>query len=185
MVRSNLAVMILFGLGAWLNPDSGSARSPATERALQTVLSNYEVIRMEPGDIEARVKISNRLKVQFRSGLLDFRMEQRNLLSPRYRSEVTGDDGVRRQLPRPPVTTYKGTALVGQEVIQARFTITNDRFEGVVFTPGDWHYIEPLRNYTQTAEAGELVVYKHSDIKPGQEWRCGVSMLKRGINQVD
>ena len=90
-----------------------------------------------------------------------------------------------QQLPTPPVTTYKGTALVGQEVVQARFTITNDRFEGVVFTPGDWHYIEPLRNYLLSAEAAELVVYRHSDIKPGQEWRCGASNLERGIHQVE
>ena len=75
--------------------------------------------------------------------------------------------------------------MVGQEVVQARFTITNDRFEGVVFTPGDWHYIEPLRNYLPSAEAAELVVYRYSDIKPGQEWRCGASNIKRGIHQVD
>ena len=29
------------------------------------------------------------------------------------------------------------------------------------------------------------MVYRHSDIKPGQEWRCGVSNIKRGIHQVD
>ncbi len=75
--------------------------------------------------------------------------------------------------------------MVGQEVVQARFTITNDRFEGVVLTAGDWHYIEPLRNYLPNAEAAELVVYKHSDVKPGQEWRCGVSKLRQGINQVN
>ena len=163
----------------------GSARTPATERTLQTDLSNYEVIRLEPSEIEERVTASNRLKVQLPSGLLDFRIEQRNLLSTRYRAEVTGEDGVRRQLPPPPVNTYKGTAMVGQQVVQARFTITNDRFEGVVFTPGDWHYIEPLRNFLPSAEASELVVYTHSDIRPGQEWRCGVSNLKRGVNQVD
>ena len=101
-------VFILVIFGGLCSLHQGSAKTPAAERALQTVLSNYEVIRMEPGDIEARVKVSNRLKVQLRSGLLDFRIEQRNLLSPRYRAEVTGADGVRRQLPSPPVTTYRG-----------------------------------------------------------------------------
>ena len=179
-------VFILVILGGLCSFHQGSARTPAAERALQTVLSNYEVIRMEPDDIEARVKVSNRLKVQLRSGLLDFRIEQRNLLSPRYRAEVTGEDGVRRQLPSPPVTTYRGTAVVGQEVVQARFTITSEKFEGVVFTPGDWHYIEPLGNYLPSAEAAELVVYKHSDIKPGQEWRCGVSRrLQEGRDRLE
>ena len=170
----NLAILFLISHGIGLTPHQGLARTPAVERALQTVLSNYDVIRLEPSDVEARVKASSRLKVLLRSGLglIDFRMEQRNLLSPRYRAEVTGEDGVRRQLPSPQVTTYKGTAVVGKEVVQARFTITSDRFEGVVLTPGDWHYIEPLRNYLPSARVSELVVYKHSDIKPGQEWSC-------------
>ena len=167
-------VSILVILGGLYSLHLGSARTPATERALQPVLSNYEVIRIEPSDIEARVQTSNRLQVQLTSGLLDFRVEQRNLLSPHYRAEVTGEDGIRRQLPSPPVNTYKGTAVVGQEVVTGRFSITKDRFEGVVFTPGDWHYLEPLGNYLRSAEAAELVVYKQSDIKPGQEWRCGV-----------
>ena len=184
----NLAVLVLASPGMGLTPHQGLARTPSVERALQTVLSNYEVIRMEPSDIEARVKASDRLKLQLTSGLglVDFRVEQRNLLSARYRAEVTGEDGVRQQLPPTPVTTYKGIAEVDQEVVQARFTITSDRFEGVVFTPGDWHYIEPLRNYLPNAEAAKLVVYKHSDIKPGQEWRCGVSRrLKEGRDRLE
>lgn len=170
----NLAVLLLISPGFGLTPHQGSARTPVVERTLQTVLSNYEVIRMNPIDIEARVKASNRLKLQLRSGLglVDFRVEQRNLLSSRYRAAVTGEDGVRRQLPSPQVTTYKGTAVVDQEIVQARFTITSDRFEGVVLTPGDWHYIEPLRNYLPSAKVSELVVYKQSDIRPGKEWRC-------------
>ena len=179
-------VSILVILGGLYSLHHGSARTPATERALQPVLSNYEVIRMEPSDIEARVKTSNRLQVQLTSGLLDFRVEQRNLLSHRYRAEVTGEDGIRRQLPSPPVSTYKGTAVVGQEVVTGRFTITKDRFEGVVFTPGDWHYLEPLGNYLRSAEAAELVVYKQSDIKPGQEWRCGVPhRLQEGRERLE
>ena len=185
MGRRIQAALILIGLGMWLSPHQGLARTPAVERILQPVLSNYEVIRMEPSDIETQARQSSEpLELNLSGVRYYFELVPRDLRSPRYRSEVTGEDGVRQQLP-PPVTTYRGTALVGQEVVQARFTITGDSFEGVVFTPGDWHYIEPLGNYLQSAEAAELVVYKHSDIKPGQEWRCGASNLKRGINQVD
>ena len=135
-------VILLAILGGVCSLHQVSAQTPAAERVLQAVLSSYEVTRMEPSETKERVKTSNRLKVQLTSGLglVDFRVEQQNLLSPRYRAEVTGEDGVRRQLPPPPVTTYRGTAVAGQEVVQARFTITSDRFEGVVFTPGDWHY---------------------------------------------
>ncbi len=180
----NLAVLILTSLGMTLSPHQGLARTPAVERALQPVLSDYELIRMEPSDIENQVKESGELRLTLKGVPFHFKLEPRDLRSPGYRAEVTGEDGVRRQLPPSPVTTFKGW-VIGQEPIQGRFTITNDRFEGVVFTPEDWRYIEPLRNYLPSAEAAELVVYKHSDIKPGQEWRCGASKLKRGINQIE
>ncbi len=164
-----LMVFLLLGSSALQNP-------PQTTSALDKALSNYEVIRMEPSDGNARVRASNRFSIRLRSGrgVLDFRLEQRNLLSSRYHAEVTGEDGVRRQLPLPPVTTYKGTVLVGQKEFPARFTIDEDRFEGVVFTPGNWTFIEPLRHYSQEADSDALVVYRQSDIKPDQRWRCGV-----------
>ena len=186
MWTRNLAALVLIIFGICLSPHQGLARAPAVERALQPVLSGYEVIRMKLSDIETQARQSSEpLELNLSGVRYYFELVPRDLRSPRYRAEVTGEDGVRRQLPPPPVTTYEGRAVVGQEVVQARFTITNDRFEGVVFTPGDWHYIEPLRNYLQSAESAELVVYRQSDIKPGQEWRCGASNLKRGINQID
>ena len=114
-------------------------------REIGKSLSSYKVLRRSPSEIEAQVRGSEQpLELQLNGETFRFRMEQRNLLSPRYHAEVTGEDGVRRQLPPEPVTTFKGT-VTGQEHIQGRFTITSDRFEGVVFTPGDWTFIEPMR----------------------------------------
>ena len=156
------------------------------ERTLHTALSDYEVIHMESGRIEAQVKESGNLMLRLKGVLFDFRLEPRDLRSPRYRAEVTGPDGVRRQLPPSAVTTYRGRALVGQEYVQGRFTITGEKFEGVVFTAGDWTFIEPLRNYMQTAQDDQLVVYRQSDIKPGQGWRCGVShRLQEGRDRLE
>ena len=48
--------------------------------------------------------------------------------------------------------------------------------------------MEPLRIYLPGAHAGELVVYRHTDVKPGEEFQCGVSLprrLKRGAARVE
>ena len=82
--------------------------------------------------------------------------------------------------------TFKG-ALAGQEDIQGRFNLTGGGVEGVVYAPEGWVYVEPLRNYLPSAQAGELVVYSHADIKSGEAFRCGVSLpqrLQRGVEQV-
>ena len=181
--RRFIALVIL---GGWCSLHQGSAKTPAVERTLQAVLSDYEVIRMEPTDIEDQVKESGELVLNLKGVSYRFGLVPRDLRSPRYRSDATGPDGVRRQLPPEAVTTYRGTAAAGQGYVQGRFTITRDKFEGVVFTPRDWHYIEPLGNYLPSAQAAEMVVYRHSDIKAGQEWRCGVSRrLQEGRDRLE
>ena len=171
---------------------AGSAAVAAQEarseqaRALRTVLSDWSVIRMEPGDIEAQVKESGELALDLKGVGFRFSLLPRDLRSPRYRAEATGPDGVRRQLPLDEVTTYRGLAVSGQEVVQGRFTIDGDRFEGVVFTPGDWHFIESLQHFAPVAGGDEWVVYRQSDIKPGQGWRCGVPhRLQEGRDRLE
>ena len=185
-VKHSRWAFVLVSLGGLFILHQGLARTPAVERTLHTPLSDYEVIHMESGRIEAQVKESGNLMLRLKGVLFDFRLQPRDLRSPRYRAEVTGPDGVRRQLPPSAVTTYRGRALVGQEYVQGRFTITGEKFEGVVFTAGDWTFIEPMRNYMQTAQDDQLVVYRQSDIKPGQEWRCGVSRrLQEGRDRLE
>ena len=156
-------------------------------RELQATLSDYEVVRLIPSDIEAQVKEGTApLELNLKGETFRFRMEPRDLRSPRYRAEATGPDGVRRPLPLDEVTTYRGMTVSGQEVVQGRFTIDGDRFEGVVFTSGDWTFIESLQHFTSAARGDEWVVYRQSDIQPGQGWRCGVShRLQEGRDRLE
>lgn len=155
-------------------------------RALRAVLANYDVIRKDPAEIESRVRgFDEPLELKLGGSTYLFRMELRDLRSPRYRAEETGQDGTRRLLPEEPVATFRATSI-GPEQFQGRFTITKDSFEGVVFTPENWTFIEPLTRFTDTAEKDELVVYRASDIKPGQLWRCGVAhQVDRNRDRLD
>ena len=106
--------------------------------------------------------------------------------APNYQAVETGPGGVERTLPREPVHTFKGV-LAGREDTQGRFALTDGGVEGVVYAPEGWVYVEPLRNYLPDARSGELLVYRHSDLKFGEDLKCGVSMaerLQRGVNLV-
>ena len=181
-----LTILILTGLGISVSPHQVLTRTHKVSRALSPVLSSYEVIRMAPGEIERQIRTTGELRLRFKENDFYFNLEPHNMRSPNYQAVETGPGGVRRTLPPGPVNTFKGT-LAGQEDTQGRFTLTDSGVEGVVRAAEKRYYVEPLRNYLPEAPAGELVVYSHADIKPGEEFKCGVSLpqrLQRGMDQV-
>ena len=181
-----LPVLILAGLGISVSPHQVLTRTSEVSRALSPVLSSYEVIRMEPGEFEQQVRTTGELRLRFNQTDFYFNLEPHDLRAPGYRAVETGPGGVTRTLPPQPVHTFKGT-LAGREDTRGRFNLTDGGVEGVVYAPEGWVYVEPLRNYLPGAPAGELVVYRQSDIKPGEALKCGVSLpkrLQRGVEQV-
>ena len=182
-----LTILILAGLGISVSPHQVLTRTDKVSRALSPVLSSYEVIRMAPGVMERQVRTTGELRFRFKESDFYFNLELHNMRSPNYQAVETGPGGVRRTLPPRPVNTFKGT-LAGQEDTRGRFTLTDSGVEGVVYAPEGRVYVEPLRYYLPEAPAGELVVYSHADIKPGEEFKCGASLpqrLQRGMERME
>ena len=185
-IATRLSILILCGLGIWVSPHQVLTRTSEVSRALSPVLSSHEVIRMEPGEIERQVRTTGELRFRFREADFYFNLEPHNMRAPGYRAVEIGPGGVSRTLPPQPVHTFKGV-LAGGKDIRGRFNLTGGGVEGVVYDPEGWVYVEPLRNYLPGAPAGELVVYRQSDIKPGESLKCGMSLpkrLQRGVQQV-
>ena len=181
-----LSLLILTGLGISVSPHHILTRTDEVSRALSPALSGYEVIRMEPGEIERQIHTTGELRFRFDGTDFYFNLEPHDMRAPGYRAVETGPGGVRRTLPTQPVHTFKGV-LAGREDTRGRFNLTDGGVEGVVHAPEGRVYVEPLRNYLPGAPTGELIVYNHSDIKPGEPLECGVSLpkrLQRGVDRV-
>ena len=181
-----LSILILVGLGISVGPHQVLTRTSEVERVLSPVLSSYEVIRMEPAEIERQVRTTGELRLRFDGVDFYFNLEPHDLRAPNYRAEATGPGGVRRRLPTRPVHTFKGV-LAGREDTRGRFNLTDGGVEGVVYAPEGWYYVEPLRNHLRSASPGDLVVYRHSDIKAGEALECDVLLpgrLQRGVARV-
>ena len=185
-IRSWLTILLLTGLGISVSPHRILTRTAEVSRALSPVLSSYEVIHVEPGEIERQVRTTGELRFRFNETDFYFNLEPHNMRAPNYLAVETGPGGVRRILPPQPVHTFKGV-LAGREHTRARFNLTAAGVEGVIYAPEGRYYVEPLQNYLPSASDGELVVYRHADIKTGEALRCGVSLpkrLQRGVEQV-
>ena len=183
---SRLTILILTGLGLSVGPHQVLTRTAEVSRALSPVLSSYEVIRMAPGEIERQVRTTGELRFRFNETDFYFNLEPHNLRAPNYRAVEKGPGGIERTLPPQPVHTFKGV-LAGREDTRGRFNLTDGGVEGIVYAPEGSYYVEPLRNYLASASDGELVVYRHADIKTGGVLKCGASLperLERGVDRV-
>ena len=186
-MRSWLSILFLTGLGISISSHQGLTRTADVSRALSPVLSNYELVRMPPGAIERQVRTTGELRFRFNDTDFYFNLEPHDMRAPNYRAVEVGPGGVRRTLPPQPVHTFKGV-LAGREDTRGRFNLIDGGVEGVVYAPEGWVYLEPLGNYLPSAPTGELVVYRHADIKPGEEPERGLSLprrLQRGVNRVE
>ena len=88
-----LSVLILSGLGIWVGPGEVLTRTSEVERALNPVLSGYEVLRFEPGEIERRIRTDGELRLRFEGTDFHFDLKPHNMRAPGYRAMETGLEG--------------------------------------------------------------------------------------------
>ena len=106
--------------------------------------------------------------MQFDGTDFHFNLKPHNVRAPNYRAVEPGSGGGEADAASHPVRTSKGT-LVGREDTQGRFNLSGNRVEGGIYAPEGWYYVEPLRNYLPSALAGQLVMYRQSDLKPSED----------------
>ena len=133
-IPSWLSILILIGLGISVGPRQILTRTSEVTRALSPVLSNYELIRMEPGEIERQVRTTGELRFRSDDSDFYFNLEPHDMRAPGYRAVETGPGGVRRELPPQPVHTFKGV-LAGREDTRGRFNLVDGRGGGSRLRP--------------------------------------------------
>jgi hypothetical protein len=91
--------------------------------------------------------------------------------APNYRAEVVGKDNTVSRVESGPIETYKGK-LGGQPDSEARFTIEDDKIEGMILTGQDSYFVESARKFSVSADASDYVLYKASDVRPEFAQTC-------------
>ena len=141
-------------------------------------LNRFDRLAIDPSDIEQRVLRDGRVSIPTVDGVLDVELSPHDLRAPEYHAEVETDTGrlaVRSALP---LTTFRGR-VAGWPETEVRFTVRPDRFEGIILTPQEWYFLEPLSNYEPSSPATDAVIYRASDIRPEAVGDCGSSLAER------
>ena len=144
------------------------------------LLRRYDKLELDRAVMSAQVKETGRIFLPTAAGGFDVTLTPHDMRADRYRAQESLDGGVVRELERGPVRTYKGV-LTGQPDGQARLTVDQDTFEGLIIDRGEIYFVEPAKRYSAAAGDRDFVVYKQSDLLQGSFGECGVTTLAEKV----
>lgn len=179
-VRFSVTVSLIFVFFCvFSNPAAGAFRTvKPVENPINLILKRYRQIEMDPVDVARRVRTTGELSLSTEDGLFNILLTPHDVRAPEYRAEEVLDFGITRSVIPEPIRTYRGTVL-GIPGSEARFSIRDDSFEGIVLTPDEWYLVEPMRNYDPSAAGNRIVVYRASDIIPESYGTCAVTLAEK------
>lgn len=166
-----------FGGSALFPPNAAvvSASPNRYQQQLGKVFKQYEVQKIDRGELAIKARRGEQISIPTSQGGIDLILRPHDLRAPNYRAEETLEGGTVRRLEPAPVRTFRGRAH-GTFDAEARFTIDEDSFSGVIITKDELYFIEPARKYEPSAELSDFVFYKASDVIAESIGTCGVTL---------
>jgi hypothetical protein len=150
------------------------------QQDLAQVFTNHEELSLDPRAVAQQVRTSG--QVELVTGTHDFQLQLQpnDLRAPNYRAEEVDPDGVTRATAMAGVSTYKGN-LAGVWGSDARFTVRDDKFEGMIITSNDSYFVEPAQKYSSSAMPTDYLLYTAADVRPDITRTCG-DTLEQQVN---
>jgi Metallo-peptidase family M12/Reprolysin family propeptide len=142
---------------------------------LAEVFSAYEETELDPHQVVERVQQSGHLAVHTPAHDFEIDLQLNDLRGPGYRAEEVSEDGVSREIQMPAPNTYKGR-VSGMPESTARFTLSENRLEGMIITGSESYFIEPERKYSSMARDSDYLLYRASDVRPDIRKTCGATL---------
>lgn len=171
VLLSLAALALLTGPGFYSAPAGAQSSRVRYQRDIEQVFTNHEEFQFDARAVAQKVRESGRLSVVTAGHDFEIQLRPNDLRAANYRAEEVSE-GVARNVPMSTVNTYRGK-VDGVAGTEARFTIDDNRFEGMIITPQESYFIEAANKYTPAAGATDYLLYKASDVRPEITKVCG------------
>ena len=142
------------------------------QQDLAQVFTNHEDVQIDPHTAAEGVKRTGHLSVQSPAHDFEIDLTLNDLRAPNYRAEEVVDGAVTRAIEMPLPDTYRGN-ISGMPDSEARFSVDDDKLEGMIVVQGEAYYLESARKYSAAAERSDYLLYKASDVRPDIHKTCG------------
>jgi hypothetical protein len=145
--------------------------------------SKYDLIRMDP--VGAAAQIRNRGRLLLKSSVRDFdlHLTPHDMRSPDYSAQVIDNEGVRHQLPKTQVNTYKGE-VKGVPGAEVRMMLTERGVEGAIITREHRYFIQPARAISPQSRSDEFILYEASALTE-EGASCGLTLAEEVAAQEE
>ena len=142
------------------------------------VLRRYDKIELSPATAVQQIQQTGRLFLPTSAGGFDITLTPHDMRAAHYRAQEILAGGVIHELERGPVRTYKGK-IAGIARGQARLTLDNETFEGMIITPEQIYFVEPAKRYSAAAGNQDFIVYAGSDLLQSSFGECAVTLAEK------
>jgi hypothetical protein len=169
----------LVALAVYVSPSSSGQGRAKVREEIGRALASFDELALDPAAVSRQVRETGRLTLQTARGTFDMELEAYDVRAENYRAVAMEEGGVARELGREPARTFKGTVR-GMRGAQARFSIDQQKLEGVIVTPGgELYFVEPARNLSASAGKGDFVFYPESSVRAESFGECGTTLAQR------
>ncbi|HYX28575.1 MAG TPA: M12 family metallo-peptidase [Pyrinomonadaceae bacterium] len=168
-------------------PKAGAQNTRARfQKDLAQIFTVHEDLTIDPHSIAAQVRTTGRMSLVTPDHSFDLQLEPTDLRGPNYRAEETDADGVKRTTAMPDISTYKGnvSSIWGSD---ARFTVLDNKIEGMIVTPGQSFFLEPAQKYSAAAAPTDYLLYTAQDVRSDITRVCGDTLeeqISSGARQI-
>ena len=145
------------------------------QQDLGQVFTAHEEMNLDPRAIAEQVRVTGRMSLVTNSHDFEVQLVPNDLRAPNYRAEEVGADGISRPVAMPAASTYKGN-LQNEWGSNARFTVQDNKIEGMIITSGESFFVEPAQKYSSSAQPNDYVLYKGSDVRSDIVRTCGATL---------
>src|ERR1700755_66663 len=88
---------------------SGQSKGVEFQQKISQSLRSYDALRLEPADLELRVRQTGRLTLETSAGTFSLTLTPNDVRADNYHAVAALDNGETRELERAPSRTFKGT----------------------------------------------------------------------------
>lgn len=175
-----LLITILFAgiIGAIAISRGTATRAASSKSAVQEIdkfIRRHQSLQLDAREAARQVRADGRLSLSTGEQHFDLELTPNDLRSANYRAEEVVAGGAVRFVTMDGPRTFRGIVR-GLPGAEARFTVDDEKVEGVIITAEELYYVEPLRNFNKSSAKNDYALYKSSDVIEGVRGACATTV---------